>query len=250
MPATRTGNRSKSVVVGVDGCRDGWIAARLDLSDLKLALSLWPTFRAVLAGPANDASFLMVDMPIGCAETGRRACEQEARAKLGRGRASSVFATPRRPMLAFREYAQANEWGKRQGIAAGGGLSKQAWMIKPKIVEIDDLITPTDQLWIAEAHPEVAFYRLNDEHACTHSKHTEDGRKERLRLLRRHGLRGIDARIRTLKSKTGAGRKFATDDAYDACALALTARARMEGNAIRLGDGARDARGLLMEIWG
>jgi predicted RNase H-like nuclease len=46
------------------------------------------------------------------------------------------------------------------------------------------------------------------------------------------------------------GSQVSLDDVYDACVLAITAKARLAGEALHLTDGARDSRGLLMEIWG
>lgn len=151
-------------------------------------------------------------------------------------------------MLGFAAYEEANQWGKQQGPDGGGGLSKQAWMITPKIREIDAVISPDDQDRLGEGHPEVAFTRLNDGEPCRFAKRTTEGKRERRALLSRNGLTSAHDLFRRLKQMHGSG--VAEDDIYDACALALTARARLEGKAIRLSDDERDARGLVMEIWG
>ena len=71
------------------------------------------------------------------------------------------------------------------------------------------------------------------------AKRTPEGRAERLALLAAAGV-GDLARVRAL----GA----APDDILDAAVLALTARRVADGTAVRLGDGAVDARGLRMEV--
>ena len=248
MPATYEGKSAEDFVLGVDGCRAGWVAIRLDLSTGKTQAFVVPAFAALFTRVGAGARMIMIDMPIGLADTGRRACEQQARKLLSPLRHNSVFPTPRRPMLAFDDYAEANEWGKRQGKAAGGGLSKQAWMITPKIREIDETITPGDQHRLAEGHPEVAFLRLNGGRPCRYPKRKPEGAQERLTLLRGHGFIQSEDHYRILKDVAGGG--IARDDVYDACALALTAQARLTGDALHLGDGATDARGLKMEIWG
>jgi len=248
MPATKRGNTAGAFVLGVDGCRAGWVAARLNLSSGEVTAFVMSAFGALLNGPGAKAAMIAVDMPIGLAETGRRACESEARKLLSPYRHNSIFPTPRRPMLAFDAYEDANQWGKRQGAEAGGGLSKQAWMITPKIREIDNVITPRDQRRLSEGHPEVAFWRLNGGAPCLHPKRKPEGAKERLALLRRHGISSAKRLYEDLKKDFGAS--VGADDVYDACALALTAKARFDGEAVCLGDGAKDARGLLMEIWG
>lgn len=204
-----------------------------------------PDFKA-LRGMA-PAAMTIIDMPIGLADAGRRACEAMTRQKIG-PRRSSVFSAPRRPMLAFSDYAQANEWGKRQGKALGGGLSKQAWMIVPKIRDIDAVITPADQDYVGEGHPELAFWRLNGGAPCRRPKREKEGAEERRALLDRAGIADAAAHFDALRKRYGRG--VALDDVYDACVLALTAEARLNGEAVRLSDGARDARGLVMEIWG
>lgn len=246
VPATGGGKPHERYVLGVDGCRAGWAVARLNLDDNTLSGFIAPCFDALLRD-SRGAAMIMVDMPIGLAEEGRRGCETMARAMLKPLRHASVFSSPRRPMLDFESYEAANAWGKTRG--PGGGLSKQAWMITPKIREIDNAITPTDQARLGEGHPEMAFLRLNNGEPCTHPKRAGDGQNERRTLLRAAGLSNAETVFEKMRQKVGA-RNIARDDVYDACALALTAKARLNGGAIRLTDYARDRRGLVMEIWG
>lgn len=248
-PAKTTGRRNaaRDFVLGVDGCRAGWAAIRLNLYDNAASGFVAPFFSALIEDSGRDATMVVVDMPIGLADAGRRGCEALARAILKPNRASSVFTPPRRPMLAFDRYEDANRWGKAQ--EPKGGLSKQAWMIAPKIREVDAAIAPAHQARLCEGHPEIAFARLNAGKPCAHPKRTEDGAAERRALLARAGLSNAEEIYRTLRAGHGAA-AVKRDDVYDACALALTARARLQGTATHLTDGARDARGLLMEIWG
>lgn len=247
MPATAAGNQQARFVYGVDGCRAGWVVARLNLYDNQLSGFVADRFETLLQDDHAKAQMIIVDMPIGLATEGKRACEAMARAKLKPLRHSSVFSSPPRPMLGFETYAEANAWGKAQ--QHGGGLSKQAWMIAPKIREIDNAVTPTLQARIGEGHPEVAFLRLNKGAPCVHPKRTEAGQQERRRLLQQAGLPYAERLFEDLRQKTGA-KGLARDDVYDACTLVLTAKARLDGGAIHLTDNAKDDRGLLMEIWG
>ena len=242
MPATSARKPSRKHVLGVDGCRGGWICARLEVETLAVETAYAEDFRAVLDGPARDAAAILVDMPIGLADAGARACESAARARLA-ARRSSVFSAPRRPMLAFATYAEANAWGK----ANGAGLSKQAFNIMAKIAEIDRLVTPADQARIGEGHPELAFMRLGGA-PCAYPKRTRQGLAERRALLARAGLAVDDALVAEAR-RVSSGRAK-EDDVLDALALSLAAAARLDGRALRLSDEARDARGLVMEIWG
>lgn len=244
MPATPARNAGASYVLGVDGCRAGWIAARRFLQSGEIGLEIADSFGSILNGPGEAAALIVVDMPIGLTDAGKRACEAEARRRIG-PRRSSVFTSPVRGMLDATTYETANALGH----ALGCGLSKQCWHIIPKIREIDDLIAPKMQSRICEGHPEVAFTRLRGA-PCDHPKRKRDGKIERRAALISAGAGDPDRLIEALKSAGASRRDFAFDDAYDAIALALTAEALLSGHAWRLGDGARDARGLVMEICG
>ena len=215
----RAVRRGTGLVAGVDGCRGGWAVALADATALVDVLVIERFADVVALG--CDA--LALDMPIGLLDHGPRACDVEARRRLG-PRRSSVFPTPLRPMLAATSYAEA---------LAIGGLSKQAYNLLPKIREVDTLMSPLRQDRIAEVHPELCFARLRGE-PCAAPKRTPEGRTERVRAL------GIVL--------AGPPRGAAWDDVLDACALVETARRLAGGEVERLGDGARDARGLRCEI--
>lgn len=239
MPATRRGK----TVAGVDGCPSGWIAAIRSVASGEMSVAIADSFGALLDGPLASSLMVVVDMPIGLPEAPGRACERETRARIGLRR-SSVFSAPLRGMLAFTAYEDANAYGKERGA----GLSKQAWNITPKIRALDALMTPQMQIRVAEGHPELAFTRLGGT-PCAHPKRAIEGTHERLRRLTEAG---IEARrvLRDTRKAHPSRSIFADDDLLDACALALTAEARLNGRAWSMGDGARDARGLLMEIAG
>lgn len=243
MPATSKRKPTRQRVLGVDGCRAGWIMAERIFQTGEIRAEIFPDWRSILDGPGEGARAVIVDMPIGLAEIGRRACEQEARRRLGARRAS-VFSSPSRPMLAFSSYAAANAFGKAQGA----GLSRQSWNIAPKIKEIDSIITPQMQDRIGEGHPELAFARLTGA-PCRFSKKTAEGRTERRRALIAAGFDTIDLIADDLRSRHACKSDWALDDLYDALVLTLTGEARLNGQAWRLGDSARDLRGLKMEIW-
>ena len=235
--------------LGLDGCRGGWVAARAPRAALVDApeFQLFDRIEAFMADSWSDDALVAVDMPIGLAEADRRGCDQHLRRALGRPRASSVFAAPRRPMLSFASYPEANAWGKAQGAAAGGGLSKQAWNITPKIRELDAVISPALQARLFEAHPEAAFLRLSGGQVPPPKK-TAEGAEARMHVLEAAGF----AHIRTACADFLAAHRGAVkqDDLLDAAALSLTAQARISGAADRYSDDRRDARGLIMEIWG
>lgn len=219
-------------VAGVDGCRNGWVVAQADPADgAVLDVAVIPSFAEVAQLLADDVEMIAVDMPIGLPDAGPRACDREARRLLG-PRGSTVFPTPPRSLLGVREYPDALA---RKRALDGNGLSKQTFFLLPKIAELDAAITPEHQRSVVESHPELAFLRRLGTPLL--SKHTEGGRQQRIDLV--HGI-APDPLPRIPHAKP--------DDVLDAIALTATARALLCGTAERLGDGARDARGLVMEI--
>jgi predicted RNase H-like nuclease len=208
-----------------------------------MIVAIADSFGALMDGPLASTHLIVVDMPIGLPDTPGRACEREVRRAIG-PRRSSVFSSPLRGMLAFSDYQVANAYGK----AHGAGLSKQAWMITRKIREIDAWIAPALQSRVIEGHPELAFTRLGGA-PCAFPKRHADGARERKRILEANGL-SAEPLLRMTRETYPFKRMFADDDLVDACAMALTAEAIAAKTAWRLGDGARDARGLLMEICG
>ncbi len=254
MPTTKRRNRRDKLAldlkpkafIGVDGCKAGWIAAKFYKTPRTVEISIWPAFKDLFDALNNQPAIAMIDMPIGLKEREKRACEGMARSLLKPLRHASIFPSPLRPMLSCKTYEEANAYGKKLG--PGFGLTKQSWMITPKIREIDAVMTPEHQSHIGEGHPELAFWRLCGGAACPHPKRTEAGQKERLKILAKNGLRGINKLYADTRKEYGA--KIAMDDIIDACALALTAEARFLGKAKRLSDDSRDARGLVTEIWG
>jgi predicted RNase H-like nuclease len=142
--------------------------------------------------------------------------------------------------FAQNDWVSANQWSKDRGF---GGISKQIWNIRPKIKEIDDAIAPSDQARIVEAHPELAFARLNGGRPLD-SKHTREGLSTRQAILRTAGFTNLDGWLQELRGK---GAK--ADDLFDACVLVLTARNILRGLGREVpAQEQRDSRGLKMAI--
>ena len=222
------------VVAGADGCRTGWVVCRRD-GDGTLDTRVVKT----LAEACEGLAILAVDMPIGLVDTPRpgRACEREARALLP-GKTSSVFPTPCRPALACTTHAEANTLSKALGV----GLTRQTFHLFPKMREVDALMRGNGTLRasVHEAHPELAFARMNGGQPVLSRKRRPEGFAERFDLLARHGFPW------TPRSLPGAAR----DDVLDAMAVCRTALLIAQGTATRLGpEHERDRYGLPMNIW-
>jgi predicted RNase H-like nuclease len=232
-------------LAGVDGCRGGCFAvlghyaAGLAFDEVRFALC--EKFAQVLTLPEQPA-IIAVDIPIGlldCACPGGRLCDRAARRMLVLGRASSVFSPPLRAALSASDYRSALRLN-------GCGMSKQAYNIAHKIREVDQLMQPSLQRRIYEAHPELTFRALAGK-SLKHNKKTSAGQRERLELLKAH-FGAIKPEV--LRGRFGRS-SLAPDDILDAYALALTAQRIHERAAERLPrvQPQCDSKGLRMEIW-
>jgi predicted RNase H-like nuclease len=218
-------------VLGVDGWRGRWVGALLD--GRTVGLVDLPDARAVLAVPGVEV--VAVDMPIGLADDGPRACDVAARARLGRA-GSSVFPAPVRAVLGTDDYAEA----RRISVAATGGtsLSAQAFQLVRSIRSLDEALGDPPAGHVVEVHPELAFRALDP--AVTDPKGTARGLAQRLAALR--PVMDVDAALLAAPPRVPAV------DALDACAAAWSARRVADGAAECVGDGSRDARGRPMRI--
>jgi predicted RNase H-like nuclease len=91
---------------GIDGCRGGWVAFKVDLASLNTSVELID-LPSVLTNKPDDLAMLAIDIPIGLLD-GSRACDKSARKLLGQPRGTSVFAAPCRATLSAKDHADAN----------------------------------------------------------------------------------------------------------------------------------------------
>ncbi|RWF67276.1 MAG: DUF429 domain-containing protein [Mesorhizobium sp.] len=248
-------------VVGVDGCKAGWIAVRRDPGAMPSA-AVFPSFAALLDALPADAT-VAVDMPIGLpdlSQKGGRGPEALVRPLLG-NRQSSVFAIPSRAALYahtdgfttieawYAAHRQASEVAKATSDPPRG-VSIQAFGIFAKIREIDAVLIARPKLRsrVFESHPEVAFCRLNSDQAMCLPKKIKGvinpaGMAERKALLCQHGY------IRDFLDRTpppGA----AADDFLDAAVMMLIAGRIASGEAKPFPDPPlADRFGVPVAIW-
>ena len=224
-------------VAGIDGCRGGWVAFKVDLETQTTSVEL-VEIGALLRKRPPDLAYLAIDIPIGLLD-GSRACDKAARKLLGRPRGSSVFPVPCRAAIRAANYDDATAVNKQQ---TGKKLSVWTWGIVPKIKEVDDAITPDRQQWAFEVHPEVSFWKLAGEHPMPHKKKIEDGVNERIALLR-PVFPEIDRHLQN--RPPGVGK----DDLLDAAAAAWTALRISSGEAQQVCKPECDSKGLMAGIW-
>jgi len=166
-------------VAGVDGCRAGWVAFRIELPSLATSVDLVDLPKLLSSRP-TDLLYLAIDIPIGLLDCSR-ACDKAARKLLGQPRGTSVFAAPCRAALTATTHAAASQINRGK---TGRGLSQQAFGIAHKIKQVDDAIRVECQRWALEVHPEVCFWALNQQRPMKHNKKTSEGASERIAVLR------------------------------------------------------------------
>ena len=197
--------------IGLDGFSRGWVAVCLDGDEQ--AISFHPDIADALSDTFDRAG---IDIPIGMAGDGERACDLLARARL-RPHGSRVFTGARRWLWQeFSDPDKANKDALRRGQKR---VSRQLWHLGPKIVEVDAYLRAHRSLDMREVHPELVFLRLNGNKALPPKKSGE-GDALRRRLLKRQGISAIDRWLTETRMGSGAKR----DDVLDACAVAIAAR--------------------------
>jgi predicted RNase H-like nuclease len=229
------------ILVGVDGCRGGWIAVIDDGGRLdSRVFADWAGLMAEL----QRARLIGVDIPIGLPGRDSRQCDVRARRRLGQPRGSSVFPAPVRGVLTDGlSYLEASDLHRR---IDGRGLSRQAYSLLPKIREVDGYLREdiARQQRIIEIHPEVSFAAWDGGRAMACKKSKPVGRLERERLIDREWP-GQGERL----WNAVRGADCARDDLNDAFAALWTVGRVLAGKAETLAFVVeRDDVGLRMEI--
>ena len=221
-------------VLGVDGCRAGWIGVVLGAGHPPVGV-FGPSI-VDLVNEAGPVDLMGIDMPIHPPDAGTRPADLAARAHLGR-KASSVFPTPARTVLAAATYEEACRVAR---AIDGRAISRQAWSLRNKILEVDGWLASAP-CPVQEVHPEVSFSLLAGAPIAA-NKRTWAGQSARRRSLE---LAGIPVPS-DLGPSGVAG--VGADDVLDAAVVAWSARRIAEGVArsfpdppVRLPDGTTPA---------
>ena len=212
------------VVLGVDGCRAGWVGVLLEGETATAIVGATIGDLVTAARVARpDLAVVGVDIPIGLPDSAPRQADLLARSRLPSGRKSSVFPAPTRVASAATSHPEASAANRE---AAGVGLSVQAFHLIPKILEIDAYVRSPKSWRIVEVHPEVSFAAM-DPGSVVLSKRTAAGHQARLDALVAAGV--------TPPSYV-ARQGYTADDLADACAAAWSARRVAGGIADSLPD--------------
>jgi len=147
-----------------------------------------------------------------------------------------VFLVPTRSVLEAPDHATASAHHR---AISGHGLSQQSFALRKKILEVDTLVGPDDE--VIEVHPEVSFRALSGG-PIGYSKNSWTGTLTRRALLADAGI--------VLPDDLGPAGQAPMDDLLDAAAAAWSAHRYATGKASSLpANPPRDSRGRLVAIW-
>ena len=168
-----------SSVIGIDGCKAGWIIAKT-LENESISFQIIKNLNDL---KRINVSHIGIDIPLQLSHTGKRFAEIEARSLL-KNRACTIFTPPTLNALRAKNYMDAcevnfNECGKR--------ISKQSWNLFPKIKEAQEFLDnkSINKLRVFEVHPELSFMAMNDMILVQASKKTDIGREIRIKLIQK-----------------------------------------------------------------
>ncbi|WP_052668324.1 DUF429 domain-containing protein [Nitriliruptor alkaliphilus] len=205
-------------VVGLDGCREGWVAVEL-VDGAVAAVTVVPRAVDILDGSHEAAA---VDIPIGLLDVAVRDADAAARAVLGR-RAATVFSAPPRAVVDLVAGAPGVSHAEATALAAdttGVGVSIQAFRLLPKVIEIDAIVAGGAE--VLEVHPEVAFAHLAGE--ALPRKTSWAGSEARRAILTAAGV--------VLPASFPGAERCAPDDVLDAAVCAVTADRVASGGSV------------------
>ena len=202
-----------SSVLGVDGCRGGWIGVRWDGTIATTAFAT--SIKTLIDEHAGlNVTVVGIDMPMGLPDVGTRQADRLAQRELGR-RSSSIFVTPTRAALAMTTQPDVSAANKLHG---GPGVSIQAFHLRPKVLEVDEFLRHQhsgQSPRLVEVHPELSFQEMNGG-PVSFSKRTAEGLAERRAILARFGI-DIETNSAVIPGSVAA------DDVLDAAAAAWSA---------------------------
>ncbi len=178
-----TKGASEPAFVGIDWMSPCWISVQLCGDEIRIC-ELYDI--SEIDKFYSNADHILIDIPIGLPENAEENIARpdcEARRFLPTGRKSSIFPVPCRQAVYIEDYAQASAENER---ILGKKLTSQSHGFSKMIRQVDEFLTanPHWQNRLEESHPEVAFQILNGGKGLQYSKHTEEGLRERIAILR------------------------------------------------------------------
>jgi predicted RNase H-like nuclease len=213
------------MVLGIDGCQEGWVGVTLDDEGCYHGIATAPILHDLLRS-FPDTTVAGVDMPLHLTNAATRPADTAARKLLGAQRGRSVFPAPPKfvisPDWIDRDPGEVSDESRRRHSC---GIPRQSLVLRAKIQEINQAFN--DGFPVIEVHPELSFATMNADAPLAFRKKSWGGMRERLALLR-------DAGIHLPDTLPDAVARLASDDVIDAAAAAWSAHRHARGEATPL----------------
>lgn len=191
-------------MIGIDGCKNGWIVAKYDEG--------FEVFFKEELSEVDNSSDKLIDIPVGIPETELRQCDKIASNFLAPERHYSVFACPVRAALESGNYEKAKKENQK---VTGKKITKQVWNIRGKIKEAENF---AGKKHLQESHPEVILKQLGGKEVVKASKKTDRGFRKRKQLIEKESGHNIETDLD----------EGSRDDVIDACTLAYASTKEIE----------------------
>ncbi|WP_084328066.1 DUF429 domain-containing protein [Intrasporangium oryzae] len=225
-------------VLGVDGCRSGWVGAVLEPGAPRPRVVVAATVAELveLVRQSLGIEVVGIDIPIGLPDSTTRQADVLARRAL-KGKSSSVFTTLTRAAYLAGTRLEADAANR---AASGQGVGAQAFALREKVLDVDAWVRSRPTVSVIEVHPELSFATMTGAPVLANKK-TDEGRRARLAALAAAGIASPSV-------LSGSG--YAADDVIDACAVAWTAARHAAGLATSLPETPeRFSDGIAAAIW-
>jgi predicted RNase H-like nuclease len=222
-------------MIGIDGCKKGFMIARLEDSMLTFSIE------SDLTSLINEKDLILIDVPLGCPSSLSQHRPEPLMRPYLKKRASSVFNVP---ALQCFDYTQYDEVNKKNREILNKGLSRQSFGIMPIIKKVNDFILEHPYLNLHESHPELVFTWMKRS-ICNYSKHTPEGIQERVDTLVSMLPSIKDELIKALLTYS----KSYHQDIVDSCALVICAYLIQKRGLITIPhDVQKNSQGIEMKI--
>lgn len=208
-------------VVGIDGCKGGWVAVARDKDRWQWRTAAVDEISTLMDEDATTG----IDIPIGLLDHGERECDLLARRALP-GAASRVFVTPPRAVLELGWSAPNDVAQDLSRRLMGKGVSRQALALGPRVLAVDAVVRQRPQATVIEVHPELSFAAMGDGLPLP-SKKTAEGVARRVGALR-SAYAGIDDVLARMPERVPV------DDCLDALAVLWSAERWRDRRALTL----------------
>ena len=205
------------VYFGIDGSLKNWCICSIE--DKYVKINIEPNINRALKF-INPNNLILIDIPIGLSSKNKpRKIDQKLREMLPKGKKGSVFSAACRNAILADDYHLA----KKINISeTNKSISIQSWNISSKIKEVDQFLIKNSQFNIHESHPELCFTFLNNQIPLKNNKKTNQGLKERFKILNKY-IENSETVVQKYYYLY-KGENLKKDDIVDAISLAISAQ--------------------------